>query len=391
MNGPIISVIIPVYNNERYLNTAVDSVLHQDLNNNDEAEIIIVNDGSTDNTPAIANEIAASDDRVKVINQDNQWIYASMNNGIRAASGEYIYILNSDDALLNSTLKKIVDCVERCNKPDVVWTKVLWRDVDEYQGILSEHEMNQTVIKDEYIDNVEEVRDRWLFVQESYLALNQANLYKRELALKHPFRNDYYAADSFFNIRIADDIKSMAIMKDPIYVYMSYNKPQMNASVGKYYGYEHRMFNELMKEEINLYKGWNRLDVYLDSVVLKRLREMTYEIEILRFKNCTLSFREKLYKIFTETADPFIREYSRIVGREREYESRILNGTKAFVNSSERTEEIPDFINTLIRNLPDDYRSNVNKDLLDEIEMNHAVNDDLNTDNIGMLYYSTNW
>lgn len=91
---PLISIITAVYNNERYIRNVAESVLNQDFK---DIEYIIVDDGSTDKTPQIIDEIASKDARVKVIHQKNQWIFASYNNGVKAASGKYFYIINSDD------------------------------------------------------------------------------------------------------------------------------------------------------------------------------------------------------------------------------------------------------------------------------------------------------
>jgi len=161
----LISFIIAVYNNQRYLRCAVQSVL--DVDKEYDVEVVIIDDGSTDNTPQIADELARQDDRIKVIHQENQWIYASFNNGIKAAKGEYIYILNSDDMLFDGAVGVFFDAIEKYNHPDVIWTKVIWQDVDENQNVLSEHDMNESVTEDTYYDSKESVRSNWLYVLES--------------------------------------------------------------------------------------------------------------------------------------------------------------------------------------------------------------------------------
>ena len=113
---PLISIITPVYNNEKYVKNAVESVLRQGF---DDYEYIIVDDGSTDNTPQIVDEIAGKDKRIRVIHQKNQWIYASFNNGIKEAAGKYVYILNSDDRMREGMLAKMVQIVKQYG-PDVV-------------------------------------------------------------------------------------------------------------------------------------------------------------------------------------------------------------------------------------------------------------------------------
>ena len=89
-----VSVIIPAYNAERYIRECMESVLAQSLRN---IQIICVNDGSTDRTAELLHQYAIHDDRVLVINQENAGYGHAVNEGIRAASGEYIGIVESDD------------------------------------------------------------------------------------------------------------------------------------------------------------------------------------------------------------------------------------------------------------------------------------------------------
>ncbi|MBP5352855.1 MAG: glycosyltransferase [Alphaproteobacteria bacterium] len=91
---PKVSVIIPVYNVEKYLSQCLDSVLKQTLT---DIEFICVNDGSADQSAEILNAYAAKDKRIKVINQPNGGYGKAINAGLDAATGEYIGILESDD------------------------------------------------------------------------------------------------------------------------------------------------------------------------------------------------------------------------------------------------------------------------------------------------------
>ena len=91
------SIIMPVYNNERYFPLAVESIEKQDY---DHYELIIIDDGSTDKTGDIADALSKNNLHIKVVHQENQWIYSSCNNGLALAPGDYIFILNSDDRLM---------------------------------------------------------------------------------------------------------------------------------------------------------------------------------------------------------------------------------------------------------------------------------------------------
>lgn len=89
-----VSIIVPVYNTEEYLQKCLDSLTNQTLKN---IEIICVNDGSTDNSLKILQDNAIKDDRIKIINQENKKQGAARNAGMQVATGEYIGFVDSDD------------------------------------------------------------------------------------------------------------------------------------------------------------------------------------------------------------------------------------------------------------------------------------------------------
>ena len=99
---PKVSVIIPVYNTEKYLRQCLDSVIHQSLR---EIEIICVDDGSTDSSARILEKYRAEDARIKMIHQGNAGLSAARNTGLRAARGEYVYFIDSDDYVETNALE----------------------------------------------------------------------------------------------------------------------------------------------------------------------------------------------------------------------------------------------------------------------------------------------
>lgn len=103
---PVYSIIVPVYNAEKYLEAAVESVFAQ--KSASDYEIILVNDGSRDSSGAICDRLAAQDARIQVIHQVNQGVSAARNAGIAAAKGTYVLFLDSDD-LLDEKMLETVD------------------------------------------------------------------------------------------------------------------------------------------------------------------------------------------------------------------------------------------------------------------------------------------
>lgn len=103
---PGISVILPVYNVEKYLDTCLDSILSQPFS---DFELIAVNDGSTDTSPLILEKRAKQDGRMRIIHQENGGLFCARNTGLAAASGEYILFVDSDDWLLPRTLQAVYE------------------------------------------------------------------------------------------------------------------------------------------------------------------------------------------------------------------------------------------------------------------------------------------
>lgn len=106
---PSVSVIVPVYNVENYLCRCVDSILGQTYT---DFELILVDDGSPDNCGAICDEYAAKDNRIVVIHKENGGLSAARNAGLDAATGKYIYFLDSDDSIKSNLIETVVPYFE---------------------------------------------------------------------------------------------------------------------------------------------------------------------------------------------------------------------------------------------------------------------------------------
>ena len=94
MKQPAISIIVPVYNAEKYLRRCIDSILSQSLT---DFELILIDDGSTDRSPLICDEYATRDKRIRLIHKKNDGVSAARNDGIDIAQGEFITFVDSDD------------------------------------------------------------------------------------------------------------------------------------------------------------------------------------------------------------------------------------------------------------------------------------------------------
>ena len=113
-----LSVVVPVYNTEKYLKRCLDSALAASIDN---MQIILVDDGSTDGSPAICDQYAAAHTNVSVIHQNNSGVSVTRNVGIETAQGEYVFFLDSDDCVHPEIFRKVETFISaKENRPDTV-------------------------------------------------------------------------------------------------------------------------------------------------------------------------------------------------------------------------------------------------------------------------------
>lgn len=136
---PFVSVIMPVYNVDKYLEQALDSLLQQSVKN---IEIIAVDDGSTDRSMEILEKYAARDQRVKVFTQKNQYAGVARNLGLSKATGEYVIFLDSDD-FFEKTLIQDVYFAAKANQADVVLFGAQY-----YDNVTGEYKSGKSFLKE---------------------------------------------------------------------------------------------------------------------------------------------------------------------------------------------------------------------------------------------------
>ena len=106
---PKVSVIVPVYNTEKYLPQCLDSIINQTFT---DFECICINDGSTDNSLSILEEYAKKDSRIRIISQKNAGLSNVKNVGIKNATGIYITFIDSDDFVSLDYIEKLFKCID---------------------------------------------------------------------------------------------------------------------------------------------------------------------------------------------------------------------------------------------------------------------------------------
>lgn len=117
-NHPILSIIIPLYNCEKYIKQCLDTIFRQEMNES-EFEVIVIDDGSKDSGYSLASEYAKRYQNIIVIKQENQGVACARNNALEKATGDYVMFVDADDMLVTGSLKPLLNIAVE-NKADIV-------------------------------------------------------------------------------------------------------------------------------------------------------------------------------------------------------------------------------------------------------------------------------
>lgn len=205
----LVSVIIPVYNVEQYLKACLDTVVAQDYS---DFEVICVNDGSTDGSSSILNEYVTKYSNISIINQENKGLSAARNAGIRAAKGDYIFFLDSDDWIERGTLKILA---EKQKGEDLLCFNGR-RYFDD-----GTTETPDTGIVEDRLTGWEYYNKYALVSRKFHFVCTVLRLYRREYLLNNSlfFEEGIYHEDNLFTPIACYYSKSVKVIPDVLYVY----------------------------------------------------------------------------------------------------------------------------------------------------------------------------
>ncbi len=218
----MISVIIPVYGVEKYLDKCVESVINQTY---PELEIILVDDGSPDNCPSMCDNWAHRDDRIKVIHKKNGGLSSARNAGLDIADGEYVFFLDSDDYISEDCLERLFRAV-LSDKSDVAVC-------DSVKVSESCEQLKPSAVSDSRCISQEELfscvgkRGDWLYI------VSWGKLFKAELFENIRFPEGKLNEDEFVFYRVFDKCRSVSLCKDAVYFYVQREGSIMSAYTPK--------------------------------------------------------------------------------------------------------------------------------------------------------------
>lgn len=250
----LISVIVPIYKVERYLNKCVDSILNQTFT---DFELILVDDGSPDNCGRICDEYAEKDNRIHVIHKENGGLSDARNAGLNYATGEYIVFVDSDDFIEPDLLEKAYSTIVKGY--DIVSFGFNVIGVDGSISAIIHPEVGKELRFEkqaDYLEFILKIFMNWRVGWEAW-----SRIYRRDIIEKYELRFEdnsrIFAEDMYFNFCYIVHTKTMYAMKDCLYNYLRRNDSIMGKDIKKS---NLNRFNELAKAVLEHYKKYPDLD-----------------------------------------------------------------------------------------------------------------------------------
>lgn len=245
---PKVSVIVPVYKVEKYLNRCLESIVIQTLK---DIEIILVDDGSPDECPALCDAWMAKDIRIKVIHKVNEGLGFARNSGIEVATGEYIIFCDSDDEVEPNMYEVLYEATE-CGKYDVVYSGFeqeleggRWQRYNNYPEIRTYGKSFSHKVAMSFIGETD------ITCGHRYVMSCNVALYKRQLLEKYHIRQmserEVLSEDLIFQIHVALHGENFKFIPDCFYHYYKNNESLTHSFKQSKFGAAFRI-REVMKE-----------------------------------------------------------------------------------------------------------------------------------------------
>lgn len=293
----LISIIVPVYNVEKYLNRCIDSIINQTYKN---LEIILVDDGSPDNCGMICDEYAKKDDRIKVIHKKNGGLSDARNNGIKIANGNYIGFVDSDDWIAPNMYEKLyyalvdnnadISCCKniRCKDNNIKINKKFDNNIIIYNQL-------QFLRKFFKIDSQECV----------YYACNK--LYKKQIIHDNQYPINLTSEDVLGTYKALLKSKKIVEINYPYYYY--YYNPNSITS------------GNFSKKDLDLIEIWDKVV----GITKKDANDFLWMAELNRYRiDYTLLMRMALKLDFCEIEKNYYKEYKEMLKSLKKHKDILL-------------------------------------------------------------------
>lgn len=292
----MISVIVPIYNVEEYLPTCIESILNQTYK---DLEILLIDDGATDNSGKICDEYAKRDNRCIVIHQQNKGLSGARNTGLNHATGEYISFIDGDDYIHPQMLEILYEALQ---KGDYDFSMITFKQVEQYK-----QEDSIVNINNNFIVNCLSLMRRLYNINDPVLKWSEFNfqvvwnkLYKRDLINNLRFKQTA-SEDIEFNNNVYLKTKSAILVNAPLYYWVQRpssitHQPVNENFINRVYSYL-VCLNEIPKED-KLYRAFCLQKLY------KTIINVRYRSKKTKWNNYatrqTLAFKQETIKEFIQ-------------------------------------------------------------------------------------------
>lgn len=249
---PKVSIIVPIYNVEKYLDRCIQSLVNQTLN---DIEIILVDDGSPDNCPSMCDEYAQKDNRIKVIHKQNAGLGYARNSGLDIATGEYVAFIDSDDYVDLSMYKTLYKRAETINADAVFCgfkTEIFPNNWHESKEVYEDQLWEGNNVK-EFMYNMiasgKGVRQERLYQMSVWHAI-----YRRDIIINHnilfPSERDVVSEDIPFQIDFLKNADKVLYLNAYLYYYCL-NETSLSSTFKKEKFYGYNKLRECLLSKIN--------------------------------------------------------------------------------------------------------------------------------------------
>jgi len=223
MYSDLISVVVPVYNVERYLDRCVSSIVGQTYHN---LEIILVDDGSKDASAEICDDWASRDNRIRVIHKENAGAGMARNIGLENTNGDWVCFIDSDDYILPETIEKAVETVKKNSAQIVVFgMQNIGRDGRSTKTVVPSSDVNcfkEDAVRNAFLPGLIDGRYREAAVRNTCLSV-WSGLFSMELIRKAGWRfvseREFFSEDSYSLISLYQYVTSVAVLPEVCYCY----------------------------------------------------------------------------------------------------------------------------------------------------------------------------
>ena len=287
----LVSIIVPVYNVEKYVKKCIDSILNQTYQN---IEILVIDDGSTDNSKIICDELANRDKRIRVFRKENGGLSSARNYGIKRAHGKYLMFIDSDDYISQNT---ITNMVENSQNADLVICNFLKVDTDGNK-LQQEPDLNE-----KQIWNYGEFWNHYFGQYWGYCVVAWNKLYKRELfkELKYPLGKIH--EDEFIIEPLIEKCNKIVALEDRLYFYV-----QRNGSI-THNGLKNKGNLNVAEAFLERYKLFVEFNNLPQRLLNKQLQMIPYSIIAGLFED------KELYKVKREKFKLYRSQYNYYVSK----------------------------------------------------------------------------